>query len=60
MGLGIPVIWTVREDRVKTDLHFDTRQYRHIDWKDVSDLRTRLRMSIEANIPRPVARRDDL
>lgn len=30
-GLGIPVIWTVRNDQID-DLHFDTRQYNHIRW----------------------------
>ena len=32
-GLGIPVIWTCREDMFKDKLHFDTRQYPHIGWK---------------------------
>ena len=32
-GLGIPVIWTCREDMLKDKLHFDTRQYPHIGWK---------------------------
>ncbi|GMP05281.1 hypothetical protein TM239_41290 [Bradyrhizobium sp. TM239] len=40
MGLGIPVIWTVK-DTVK-DLHFDTRQYSHIVWCDAADLRKQL------------------
>jgi len=32
-GLGIPVIWTCREDMFQGKLHFDTRQYPHIGWK---------------------------
>ena len=32
-GIGIPVIWTCREDMFKDKLHFDTRQYPHIGWK---------------------------
>jgi hypothetical protein len=31
MGLGLPVIWLCRKDYFK-DLHFDTRQYNHIEW----------------------------
>lgn len=41
MGLGRPVIWTVKEED-KEDLHFDTRQYRHIIWTDVAELREQL------------------
>ena len=40
-GLGLPVIWTVNE-KEKDDLHFDTRQYRHIIWTDEADLQERL------------------
>ena len=32
-GIGIPVIYTCRHDMFG-NLHFDTRQYPHIDWKD--------------------------
>ena len=32
LGLGIPVIYTCRNDMV-VKLHFDTRQYAHIVWK---------------------------
>ncbi|MDT3530204.1 hypothetical protein ROV86_19075 [Stenotrophomonas pavanii] len=42
MGLGRPVVWTVRSDDVQ-NLHFDTRQFMHIVWKDEADLRVRLR-----------------
>lgn len=50
MGLGIPVIWTCREDDVN-NLHFDTRQYNHIVWKDAADLKSKLIARIEATIP---------
>lgn len=48
-GLGIPVIWVVDETDVK-NLHFDTRQYNHITYKDAEDLRVKLRARIEATI----------
>ncbi|MBK9334940.1 MAG: hypothetical protein IPM96_21700 [Ignavibacteria bacterium] len=31
-GLGIPVIWTCRKSDFD-NLHFDTRQYNHIEWE---------------------------
>jgi hypothetical protein len=37
LGLGIPVIWTCREDELEKT-HFDTRQYNHVIWKDEKDL----------------------
>lgn len=49
MGLGIPVIWTCRED-VIADVHFDTRQFNHIVWRDADELRTRLNKRILAVI----------
>ena len=52
MGLGIPVIWTVRDSDVNT-LHFDTRQYNHIVWTDSSDLRNKLLNRIRATISSP-------
>jgi len=48
-GLGIPVIWTVREDCIE-HVHFDTRQYAHIVWSDPADLRAKLRNRIGAVI----------
>jgi nucleoside 2-deoxyribosyltransferase len=51
MGLGIPLIWTCREDEVDK-LHFDTRQYNHIVWSDADDLRQKLQYRIEATHPR--------
>lgn len=49
MGLGIPVIWTCREDHSK-EIHFDTRQYNHIMWNDVSDLYVKLLNRIRATV----------
>ena len=38
-GLGLEVIFCCRDG---TEPHFDTRQYNHIMWKDMEDLRERL------------------
>lgn len=48
-GLGLPVIWTCREDE-KEKCHFDTRQYNHIFWKTPEELREKLRDRILATI----------
>lgn len=50
LGQGRPVIWTCRADREKEDMHFDTRQYNHILWKDPADLRDQLHTRIVATI----------
>ena len=50
MGLGRPVIWTVRADDVK-NVHFDTSHLNHIVWNDAADLRTKLALRIQATIP---------
>ncbi|MBE0658099.1 MAG: nucleoside 2-deoxyribosyltransferase [Bryobacteraceae bacterium] len=47
LALGKTVIWSVHEDHLK-DVHFDTRQYNHIVWKNPADLRIRLRDRIQA------------
>lgn len=49
-GLGIPVIWTCRDDDI-ANAHFDTRQYNHITWKDAKDLQQKLIARIEATVP---------
>ena len=49
LGLGLPVIWTVREDDLP-NAHFDTRQYNHIVWKTPAELRERLFFTICAVI----------
>lgn len=41
MGLGRPVLWSVREDDLPS-VHFDTRQFNHIVWTDPADLRAKL------------------
>jgi len=51
-GLGIPIIWTVKKDDL-ANVHFDTRQYNHIDWVDPNDLRRRLHDRIAATIAVP-------
>lgn len=48
-GLGLPVIWTCREDIIN-HVHFDTRQYNHIVWKDAVDLKDKLLNRIRATI----------
>ena len=48
-GLGLPVIYSCREDMVD-QLHFDTRQYYHIVWETTEELRDGLAQRIEALI----------
>jgi hypothetical protein len=48
-GLGKEVIWSVRED-VLPFVHFDTRQFAHIVWKDPDDLRSQLSRRISATL----------
>lgn len=52
-GLNKPVIWTVREDWL-SQLHFDTRQFKHIPWKesDLTAFRSALKNRIEATLGR--------
>ena len=49
MGMGLPVIWTCREDQINK-CHFDTRQYNHITWSNENELREKLRDRILATI----------
>ena len=49
-GLGTPVIWMARKDCI-SHLHFDTRQFAHIEWDDPADLKTKLYNRIRASIP---------
>src|SRR5262249_15111611 len=49
MGLNIPIIWTCKSTSLG-DLHFDTRQYPHIEWTDSADLYTQLKARIGAVI----------
>lgn len=57
-GLGIDVIYSVRDTDIN-NLHFDTRQYNHIVWADLSDLRRQLVDRVEATLPnRPRLRKE--
>lgn len=49
MGLGIPVIWTCRKEETQ-NLHFDTRQYNHIEWETTEELYNKLVNRIKATI----------
>jgi nucleoside 2-deoxyribosyltransferase len=49
MGLGTPVIWTCKDTSI-SDLHFDTRQYAHIVWKDAADLYAQLKNRVGATV----------
>lgn len=52
-GLGIPVVWTCREDYFREKgVHFDTRQYNHIVWRDAADLREKLKNRLLTKVPR--------
>lgn len=60
LGLGIPVIWLVDDNwwnetdddgKRINDIHFDTRQYAHINYKDGDDLYERLKARILATVP---------
>ena len=48
-GLDIPVIFTCRADMFE-NLHFDTRQFNHIEWKDTEELKGKLANRIAAVI----------
>ena len=48
-GLGIPVIFTCREDMFDK-IHLDTRQYSHIGWEEPEDLIEPLKQRILARI----------
>jgi hypothetical protein len=51
LGINIPVIWTVREDKLKS-VHFDNRQYSFITWvpDNLEEFQVRLKNRIEATI----------
>ena len=51
LALGLPVFWCVREDEEK-QVHFDTRQFPHIIWKNEPDLLDKLYYRIVALIGR--------
>ncbi len=51
LGLGIPVIYTCRKDLIEK-LHFDTRQYPHLDWtnEELEKYRQNLENKIRATV----------
>ncbi len=51
LGLNIPVVWTVRADKLD-EIHFDNRQYNFLTWSndDLADFRMRLAFRIEAAV----------
>lgn len=51
LGRNIPVIWCVKDSDLE-NVHFDTRQYNHIVWRDVNDLKENLYNRICAVIGR--------
>jgi hypothetical protein len=46
LALGKTVIWCCRDEDFE-EVHFDTRQYPHIVWKEASDLDGQLRRKLE-------------
>lgn len=42
LGLGRPVVWSVRADDLK-HVHFDTRQFNHVVWRDPAELSAQIR-----------------
>lgn len=53
LGLGLEVIWTCREDELKS-IHFDNRQYAFVTWEPdkLDDFKRRLQNRIEATLGR--------
>ncbi len=49
IGFGKQVIWCVRKDDLK-NVHFDTRQFAHIEWTDYEQLASELKSFIVAII----------
>ena len=49
MGLGLPVIWSCREDAIE-NLHFDIRQYNCVRWTTAAGLKENLNNRIRATI----------
>lgn len=50
LGLDIPIIWVVNASET-SNLHFDTRQYRHVTWSTSAELAENLAARIEATLP---------
>ncbi len=47
VGLGIPVVWTCRQDDIE-QAHFDTRQQQHLLWETPEELKEKLMNHIAA------------
>jgi hypothetical protein len=58
MGLGIKVIRSCREDEID-QAHFDTRQYNHIVWNTLGELRERLVARMNATAPLKIFKSHD-
>lgn len=50
MGLGIPVIYTCKEDWFEK-IHFDVKPYNYIIWKNPKDLKEQLKTRILLTVP---------
>lgn len=52
LGLNMPVIWICEEELKSNEIHFDTRQYNYLTWKEsaIGDLKEPLQNRIEAII----------
>ncbi len=48
-GLNLPVIFPCKKESIN-QVHFDTRQYNHIEWNDPTELRDKLAQRISATI----------
>lgn len=57
LGLGLPVIWTVRRDDLE-NVHFDTRQYSHIVWETEQEFHDKLYDLIRAIIGKGMGKSD--
>lgn len=58
LGLAVPIVWCCKDDKMEIkNLHFDTRQFNHIVWKNPQDLRTKLINRINATVPAKVTER---
>ncbi|PJZ75253.1 hypothetical protein CH365_19850 [Leptospira neocaledonica] len=49
MAFGLPVIWCCKDNELDK-VHFDTRQYNHVVWRDETDLIEKLSNRIKGTI----------
>jgi nucleoside 2-deoxyribosyltransferase len=57
-GLKLPVLWCVKKDELGK-VHFDTRQFSHIEWENAEDLKENLFNLICATVGRRTGKRKD-